>query len=74
MRVNLRKARKDAGMTKQAVANAIGITMRYYGMLEGGYRHGSQHVWDRLEDLFGINQRVLRAGERTANEVIKADV
>ena len=74
MRGNLKKARKDAGMTKQAVADKLGITLRYYGMLEGGYRQGSQNIWDRLEDLFGIHQRVLRACEGAADKIIEADV
>lgn len=74
MRSNLKKARKDAGMTKQAVADKLGITLRYYGMIEGGYRQGSQAIWDKLEDLFGVHQRVLRACKGAADKIIQADI
>ena len=74
MRNNLKKARKDAGMTKQAVADKLGITLRYYGMIEGGYRQGGQAIWDQLEDLFGVHQRVLRARDGAADKIIEADV
>lgn len=61
MRERLKSARKAAGMTQQQVAVRIGIEPRYYKAIESGERLGSIAVWDALEDLFGINQRVLRA-------------
>ena len=60
MRERLKSARKAAGMTQQQVAVRIGIEPRYYKAIESGERLGSIAVWDALEDLFGINQRVLR--------------
>ena len=61
MRERLKSARKAAGMTQQQVAERSGIEPRYYKAIESGERLGSIAVWDALEDLFGINQRVLRA-------------
>lgn len=61
MRERLKSARKAAGMTQQQLAVRIGIEPRYYKAIESGERLGSIAVWDALEDLFGINQRVLRA-------------
>lgn len=60
MRENLKKARKDAGMTQQQVADAIGLSLIGYQQIERGVRIGKIETWDRLEDLFGIHQRTLR--------------
>lgn len=60
MRDNLKKARKAAGMTQQQVANRLGITLVYYQKIEAGERDGSFLLWDTLEDLFNVHQRVLR--------------
>ena len=59
-RENLKKARKKAGMTQKQVAEYLGISERYYRLIESGMRNGTFEVWDRLEDLFGIHQRILR--------------
>ncbi len=60
MRENLRKARKTAGMTQQAMADKLGISLRYYQQIEAGDRTGDFSVWDTLEDITGIHQRTLR--------------
>lgn len=60
MRSNLRTARKDAGMTQQAVADYLGISLRYYQNIEAGDRTGDFELWDRLEELFNVHQRTLR--------------
>lgn len=61
MRDNLRRARKAAGLTQQAMADKLGISRRYYEKIENGERNGNFEVWDALEDIFNIHQRVLRA-------------
>lgn len=60
MRNHLRDARKAKGMTQQQVAEYLGITIVAYGRIESGMRVGKIESWDKLEDLFGIHQRVLR--------------
>ena len=60
MRKNLQAARKAKGMTQQALADELGIFERYYKAIEKGDRLGAIWIWDRLEDLLGVNQRVLR--------------
>lgn len=60
MRDNLKKARQAKGMTQQALADELGISLRYYQQIEAGERTGDFKLWDALEDLFGIHQRVLR--------------
>ena len=60
MRGNLKAARLAAGMTQQAVADKLGISLRYYQNLEAGERNGDFALWDELEDMFAIHQKVLR--------------
>ena len=60
MRHNLKKARQEAGMTQQQTADYLGIGLRYYKQIEAGQRTGDFTLWDMLEDLFGIHQRILR--------------
>ena len=59
-RENLKRARNDAGMTQQAVADKLGISLRYYCHIEAGTRTGDFEIWDQLEDMFGVHQRMLR--------------
>lgn len=61
MRDNLRKARKEVGLTQQIMADKIGISLRYYQQIEKGDRTGDFDIWDSLEDITGIHQRILRA-------------
>ena len=60
MRENLKNARKAAGLTQQQMAEKLGISLRYYQNIETGDRTGDFTLWDTLEDIIGIHQRVLR--------------
>lgn len=60
MRENLKNARKAAGLTQQAMADKLGITLVYYQKIEAGDRTGDFEIWDKLEDITGIHQRILR--------------
>ena len=59
-RPNLKRARIDRGMTQQQVADHLGISLRHYCRMESGEIIGFVELWDDLEDLFSIHQRVLR--------------
>lgn len=67
MRENLKKARKDKCMTQQQVADYLGISLRNYQKIEEGTVIGKVSLWDDLEDLYEINQRVLREDNETGN-------
>lgn len=56
----LKEARRRAGMTQQAVADSLGISLRYYQNIEAGDRTGDFEIWDALEDMFSVHQRELR--------------
>ena len=60
MRENLRAARKAKGMTQQAMADYLGIGLRHYQKIEYADLNGPFEVWDALEDLLGVHQRILR--------------
>ncbi len=60
MREKLKQARQAAGMTQQQVADEIGVTLVYYQKIESGERVGRCSMWDRLEDMFNVHQRILR--------------
>lgn len=60
MRKNLKAARKAVGLTQQAMADKLGISLRYYQQIEAGDRTGDFAIWDDLEDITGIHQRILR--------------
>ena len=60
MRESLKSARRAAGLTQQAMADKLGISLRYYQQIEAGDRTGDYAIWDDLEDITGIHQRILR--------------
>lgn len=60
MRENLKKARQDAGLTQQQIADRLRVSLRHYQRIEAGKTYGSFEIWDCLEDMFNIHQRKLR--------------
>ena len=60
MRQKLKEARKKAGMTQQQMADELEINLRHYQKIEYAEIGGSFEVWDALEDILGIHQRILR--------------
>lgn len=60
MRDNLKNARKAAGLTQQAMADRLHVGLRHYKKIENGETLGSIDLWDKLEDIFNVHQRVLR--------------
>lgn len=65
MRKNLQEARKKAGLTQQAMAEKLDISLVYYQKIESGSRTGDYRIWDMLEEVTGIHQRALREIEET---------
>lgn len=60
MRSKLKEARQKAGMTQQQMADYLHIGLRHYKKIESGETLGSILVWDILEDITGVHQRLLR--------------
>lgn len=64
MRENLQSARKKAGLTQQQMADKLEITLVYYQKIEQGTRTGDFTLWDMMEDITGVHQRILREENR----------
>ena len=64
MRENLKEARQAAGMTQQQMADKLDITLRHYQKVEYAEIGGSFEIWDALEDILGIDQRILRENSK----------
>ena len=60
MRSTLKKARREAGLTQQSMADRLEISVVYYQKIEQGSRTGDFTLWDNLEDITGVHQRKLR--------------
>lgn len=71
MRNKLKEARQKEGLTQQQVADKLGISLRYYQHIEAGQRTGDFTIWDTLEDITGVYQRILRQNE--PNYPVQAD-
>lgn len=50
-------------MTQQQMADKLEISLRYYQHIEAGQRTGDFGIWDILEDITGVHQRILRQNE-----------
>lgn len=68
MRKNLKRARKEKGLTQQQMADKLGIGLVYYQKIEQGSRTGDFTIWDDLEDITGIHQRKLREMQATHHD------
>ena len=60
LRPKLQAARVKAGLTQQELADRLGLSLRHYQKIEYAELNGSFAVWDDLEDLLGVHQRILR--------------
>lgn len=60
MREALKKARMEAGLTQEKMAEKLEISLRHYKYIESGGVLGAIWIWDALEDITGIHQRTLR--------------
>ena len=63
MREFLKNIREQRGLTQGQVATLIGCSSRMYRFIEAGQREGKGWLWNRLEDLFNVDQRELRKVE-----------
>lgn len=50
-------------MTQQQMADEMSISLIYYQKIEAGDRNGAVDLWDKLEDITGIPQRILRVNQ-----------
>lgn len=63
MRARLIEERKKIGLSQEVMAGLLNISTRYYKHIEKGTRGGNFDLWDRLEDVTGVHQRILRENQ-----------
>ena len=59
-RDKLKAARNEKGFIQKVMADKLGITVRHYQRIERGETVGTIALWDKIEDLVGVPQRLLR--------------
>ena len=61
MRHQLIEARKAKELTQKKLGSMLGLSDRTIGALERSrIKSGKPEMWDRLEAVLGVNQRILR--------------
>ena len=60
MRSILKSARLARGLTQEDLGKRIGMTKKGIWAIEHGITHGRVRTWDRLEEVLGVDQKLLR--------------
>lgn len=55
MRLHLVRLRKERKMTQQQIAEILGITRSFYGMIETGDRNPTLDLAKRIAELFQVD-------------------
>jgi transcriptional regulator with XRE-family HTH domain len=59
---NVRKLRRERGLSQEALADAVGLAVTYVGQIERGLRNPTLAVVERLAVAFAVDPRDLLAG------------
>jgi transcriptional regulator with XRE-family HTH domain len=62
--INLRSVRKAKDLTLVKLGKLAGTSKQNIWNLENGFSKGSLHVWDKLEAILGVDQKILRQVEK----------
>lgn len=71
---NLKQERNSAGLTQEAIAEKIGITHKYYGALELGYKFPSVQTLEKIAKALDIAPYRLFVGRESRTEMDPAEV
>lgn len=63
MRENLRRARRDAGMSQEDIAAELYMSASTYQLIEGGEVEPREEIWDALEQILGERREWLEDDE-----------
>lgn len=55
MRTKLQNERLKRGMTKQALADALGVSMQFVYLLETNRKDGTLKTWRKIQEIFNIS-------------------
>ena len=72
--MTLKEARMAKKLSQKRLAEQVGLTHQGYWDIENGRSKGSVGVWDRLETVLEVDQKILRrTGEAAAPLVLMAE-
>lgn len=71
---NLRKYRKSQGMTREEVAEKVGISLTFYANLESGNRIMSVPTLRRIADVLCVSTDALLYDEEKSSQVKNIDL
>jgi transcriptional regulator with XRE-family HTH domain len=60
MKLNLASIRKKHHMTQEQLGQLVGLRASSISMLESGQNLGKLSTWDKLEEVLGVDQKILR--------------
>ena len=63
--IRLKELRTEKGLKQADIAALLDCVNRHYQKIEYADINGSFSVWDALEDLLGVHQRILRENTGT---------
>ena len=69
MRKRLRSERIRMRLSQAEMAEYLGITQPAYSMVESGTRAGRKDLWEDLERLFRVDQKVLKENSEDNNGI-----
>lgn len=73
MRERLKAARQQLGLTRLQMADKLELDLEDYKKIEFGDAEGTFEIWDILEDITRVHQRLLRKSSRE-DEMNEEDV
>jgi transcriptional regulator with XRE-family HTH domain len=67
MKKVLRDTRLNKCLKQTELAALIGLTKQGYWDIEHGRSKGSVNIWDKLEEVLGVDQKILRQVDDTTS-------
>ncbi len=64
--INVRRVRKQRGLTQEALAHDVEIDVSYLGQIERGERNPTLSLVQRLSDALGVTHLILLASDDDA--------
>lgn len=61
--VNVRRLRKERGLTLEALADAVGLAYSYVGEIERGRRNPTLNVVENFAEVLGVSPQALLAAQ-----------
>jgi transcriptional regulator with XRE-family HTH domain len=56
---NVRRVRKERGLSQEVLADEVGLAVTYVGQIERGQRNPTLDVVERFAEVLGVNSLVL---------------